>query len=104
MSGLLAQVEYQVPPPTEAELLPTGNGTYYGETTSTFIDLLNSYAFVFLAAFLVTLLSTPLVRRLAVAANIIDRPDSQRKQHQFPVAYLGGVAVCAGVLAAIAVS
>jgi len=68
------------------------------------IELLNSYAGVFLAAFLVTLLATPLVRKLAIAMEIIDRPDEGRKQHQYPVAYLGGFAVFLGVMAALGYS
>ena len=59
---------------------------------------------VFLVAFLVTLLVTPLCRKFAVANGIIDRPDEVRKNHKFPVAYLGGLAVFAGLLAAIAFS
>lgn len=68
------------------------------------MDLLNSYVHVFLAAFLVALLSTPLIRRVAIAANIIDHPDSGRKAHAYPVAYLGGIAVFLGVLVALAIS
>jgi len=65
-----------------------------------------SYGFigVFLAAFLVTLLTTPLMRRLAIRNGIIDHPNDPRKEHKMPVAYLGGVAVYLGLLAGIAVS
>ncbi len=59
---------------------------------------------VFLVAFMVTLLVTPLCRRFAIAYGIIDRPDEVRKNHKFPVAYLGGLAVFIGLLAAIAFS
>ncbi|MHC4414840.1 MAG: glycosyltransferase family 4 protein [Planctomycetota bacterium] len=68
------------------------------------MDLLNSYAVIFVAAFLVTLLCTPLVRRLALAGNVTDDPDSSRKVHPYPVAYLGGVAVFLGLIAALAIS
>ncbi len=68
------------------------------------IDLLNSYAVVFAAAFLVTLLATPLVRWLALACNITDRPDRIRKAHVYPVPYLGGVAVYLGLMAGVAIS
>jgi len=68
------------------------------------MSLLNSYTFLFLAAFVVTLLVTPLVRRAAVAANIVDHPDDPRKNHREPVAYLGGIAVFLGLLAAIGIS
>src|SRR5262245_39444647 len=74
-----------------------------GDALST-INLLNSYAHVFVVAFMVTLLVTPVVRRIAEAAGVVDRPDFKRKAHARPVAYLGGMAVMAGLLAAIAVS
>ncbi len=68
------------------------------------LGLLNSYAIVFIVAFIVTLLVTPLVRQIALRANVTDRPDADRKIHKYPVAYLGGMAVFAGLIAAIAVS
>ena len=68
------------------------------------MGLLNSYAAVFIAAFAVTLLVTPLVRRLALRANLTDCPDGDRKLHGYPVAYLGGVAVFLGLIVAITVS
>src|SRR5688572_1141772 len=68
------------------------------------IDLLNSYAHVFIAAFIVTLLATPIARRLAEACGVVDKPDFRRKAHAQPVAYFGGLAVFAGILVAIAVS
>jgi len=52
-------------------------------------------------AFVVTLLATPLMRRLAITYGVIDRPSEARKVHRMPVAYLGGVAVFLGILAAI---
>lgn len=68
------------------------------------IGVLDSYIYVFLAAFLVTLLLTPLVRRMAIAGGIIDHPDAARKAHPYPVAYLGGLAVFGGLIAAVALS
>jgi UDP-GlcNAc:undecaprenyl-phosphate GlcNAc-1-phosphate transferase len=68
------------------------------------MSLLNSYAHILVAAFVVTLLATPLIRRLAVSAGVIDRPDVVRKTHSYPVAYLGGLAVFIGLVTAIAVS
>lgn len=65
------------------------------------LDLLNSYAPVFLIAFTVTLLATPFVRNIAVKAGIIDMPDRQRKFHAYPVAYLGGLAVFLGVIVSL---
>lgn len=68
------------------------------------IELLSGYMPVFVAALVVTLIVTPIVRRIAIAADIIDHPDQGRKQHAYPIAYLGGLAVFAGVLAGIAAS
>jgi len=68
------------------------------------LNLLNSYAHIFVVAFIVTLLATPIVRRFAIAADVVDRPDSSRKQHPYPVAYLGGVAVFIGLVVAIGIS
>ena len=72
--------------------------------TITVIDLLNSYAIVFATAFIVVLLSTPLVRLIALRGNVTDQPDDPRKLHKHPVPYLGGVAVFLGLIAAVAVS
>ena len=68
------------------------------------LDLLNNYAVVFIAAFVVTLLATPIVRRIALRANVTDRPGDPRKMHASPVPYLGGVAVFVGLIAAVAIS
>lgn len=68
------------------------------------LQLFHDYLAVFIVAFLVTVLATPLMRRLAVANGVIDRPSESRKLHRVPVAYLGGVAVFLGVLAGIAFS
>ncbi|MEZ6210716.1 MAG: MraY family glycosyltransferase [Phycisphaerales bacterium] len=68
------------------------------------VQLFHDYLAVFIVAFLVTVLATPVMRRLAVANGVIDRPSESRKLHRVPVAYLGGVAVFLGVLAGIAFS
>ncbi len=74
------------------------------EPAVTVIGLLNNHAHIFVTAFVVALLATPLVRRLGISAGVTDRPDSPRKAHQWPVATLGGLAVFAGVIVALAVS
>jgi len=71
------------------------------ELARTPVDIFHSYLGVFLVAFLVTLLVTPLMRRLAIRNGVIDRPDDPRKAHRIPVAYLGGVGVYAGLMAAV---
>jgi UDP-GlcNAc:undecaprenyl-phosphate GlcNAc-1-phosphate transferase len=42
---------------------------------------------------------TPLMRRIAIATDVIDRPNSLHKSHKQPVPYLGGVAIIIGVIA-----
>jgi UDP-GlcNAc:undecaprenyl-phosphate GlcNAc-1-phosphate transferase len=88
-----------VPPIAPIAPLPPDNPNAY-----VMGELLHAYLGVFLVAFLVTLIATPFVRRLAIAMEIIDRPDESRKQHKYPIAYLGGLAVFAGVMAAVAFS
>ena len=41
---------------------------------------------------------TPLMRRIAIATDVIDRPNSSHKSHKQPVPYLGGVAIIIGVI------
>ncbi|MEO1583883.1 MAG: MraY family glycosyltransferase [Planctomycetota bacterium] len=64
-------------------------------------SIFNGYVGVFIAAFLTTIIATPLMRRLAVANGVIDSPSDPRKIHKIPVAYLGGAAVYLGLVAAI---
>ena len=65
------------------------------------LGVIQGYLGVFVVSFLVTVLITPLVRRLAVANGIVDRPDEARKMHKMPIAYLGGVAVYLGIMAGL---
>lgn len=71
---------------------------------STAAGILHGYIGVFIAAFLVTVVATPLMRMLAISNGVIDRPNDPRKAHKIPVAYLGGAAVFLGILAGIAFS
>jgi UDP-GlcNAc:undecaprenyl-phosphate GlcNAc-1-phosphate transferase len=50
-----------------------------------------------LVALIVTLLTAPFIRRVALRAHIVDRP-GPLKTHRNPVPYLGGVAVFLGLL------
>jgi len=56
---------------------------------------------VFAAAFLVTFAATPLVRRYALARDLVVQPD-ERRVHQRPTAQLGGTAMMAGFVVALA--
>jgi len=49
-------------------------------------------------AFGVSLITTPIVRAIAYKARIVDRPDDLLKPHSRPVAYMGGVSMCLGML------
>lgn len=103
MAGLLPQRDFGLRAEDFPPLEPNGLGDL-SVLTIEGMDLLNSYVHVFLGAFLVTLLVTPIIRRIAIAANIIDRPDAGRKAHAYPVAYLGGAAVFLGVVVAVVMS
>ncbi|MDZ4754296.1 MAG: MraY family glycosyltransferase [Phycisphaerae bacterium] len=106
MSGLLpflCMTLAQLPPIRTVDASSPGDPALAAGTDMPFraLEFLNSYAPVFLVAFVVTLLATPIVRRVAVWLEIIDKPDQTRKLHKFPIAYLGGFAVFAGLITAI---
>jgi UDP-GlcNAc:undecaprenyl-phosphate GlcNAc-1-phosphate transferase len=65
------------------------------------LAIFEGYIGVLVVAFLVSLIATPIMRRLAVANGVIDRPSEARKVHRMPIAYLGGVGVYLGIVAAI---
>jgi UDP-GlcNAc:undecaprenyl-phosphate GlcNAc-1-phosphate transferase len=57
------------------------------------------YFLLFVMAYLLVGALTPLMRRIAIATDVIDRPNSSHKSHKQPVPYLGGVAIIIGVIA-----
>lgn len=65
------------------------------------LEVFHGYMGVFVVAFLVALLATPLMRLLAIRHGVVDRPNEARKIHRVPIAYLGGVAVYLGILGGI---
>jgi len=67
-------------------------------------QVLSPYMWVLLAAFAITFLVTPIMRKLAMANGIVDWPDLKRKAHIEPVAYLGGVAIFLGWFIGVMVS
>jgi len=71
------------------------------ESDPTRIGIFEGYAGVLMVSFLVALVATPIMRRLAIMNGVIDRPSDPRKVHKVPVAYLGGVAVYLGMMAGI---
>jgi len=65
------------------------------------VDIFHGYFWVVVISFVVTLIATPIMRRLAIAHGVVDHPSDPRKVHRIPIAYLGGVAVFLGLLAGI---
>lgn len=57
---------------------------------------------IFLIALAVTSVSTPWVRRIAIALHFVDEP-TQRKLHTTPMPLLGGLAILGGALVVLAV-
>ncbi len=63
---------------------------------NTLAELIAAYWPVLAAAFFVSLVTTPLCRKFALAQGIVDRPDDWLKPHKQPIPYLGGVAIFLG--------
>src|SRR5262245_52563737 len=59
------------------------------------------YLFPFAIAFVLTLIATPIIRRIAIRLDLYDRPDGGLKPHQKPGPYLGGLAMYLGWLASL---
>lgn len=66
--------------------------------------LVVDYLPVFVISYLVVLVLTPLFRKIALMADVVDKPDAARKVHLLATPYLGGMAVFIGILVGIAVS
>lgn len=62
------------------------------------------YFFIFMLALCSCLYITPIVIEAAITYDIVDRPDGNLKQHQRPVAYLGGIAIYLSFLATLALT
>jgi UDP-GlcNAc:undecaprenyl-phosphate GlcNAc-1-phosphate transferase len=56
------------------------------------------YFLLFVISYLFVGLLTPLMRRIAIVTDVVDRPNSTHKSHKKPVPYLGGVAIIIGVI------
>lgn len=103
--GLCLHVRSACGQDRRAELLPREEDTVPPDTTpleSTTLEMvLRSYWPVLVIAFVVSLVLTPLCRRLALRRGIVDKPDEWLKPHGQPIPYLGGVAIFLGWLAGI---
>ena len=56
------------------------------------------YFFLFVISYLLVGVLTPVMRRIAIATNVVDRPNSSHKSHKKAVPYLGGVAIIIGII------
>jgi UDP-GlcNAc:undecaprenyl-phosphate GlcNAc-1-phosphate transferase len=56
------------------------------------------YFLLFVVSYLLVGALTPLMRRIAIATDVVDVPNSSHKSHKKPVPYLGGVAIIIGVI------
>jgi UDP-GlcNAc:undecaprenyl-phosphate GlcNAc-1-phosphate transferase len=64
-------------------------------------EILDDLWWIGVVALGVSLFATPVVRFIAYRARIVDCPNHLLKPHHRPVAYLGGLAMCAGLLAGL---
>jgi UDP-GlcNAc:undecaprenyl-phosphate GlcNAc-1-phosphate transferase len=56
------------------------------------------YFLLFVISYLFVGVLTPIMRKIAIATDVVDRPNSSHKSHKKPVPYLGGVAIIIGVV------
>jgi UDP-GlcNAc:undecaprenyl-phosphate GlcNAc-1-phosphate transferase len=56
------------------------------------------YFYLFVISYVLVGLLTPVMRKIAVAQGVLDRPNTAHKSHKNPVPYLGGVAIIIGVV------
>ena len=56
------------------------------------------YFFLFVVSYVLVGLLTPVMRKIALAQGVLDRPNSAHKSHKNPVPYLGGIAIIIGVV------
>ena len=56
------------------------------------------YFLLFVLTYFLVGTLTPVLRKIAIATDVVDRPDSKHKSHKQPVPYLGGVAIVLGVV------
>jgi len=56
------------------------------------------YFLLFVTSYLFVGALTPLMRKIALATNVVDNPNAAHKSHKKAVPYLGGVAIIIGVI------
>ena len=63
------------------------------------MDITNTeYFLLFVISYLLVGVLTPVMKKIAIATDVVDRPNSSHKSHKKPVPYLGGVAIIIGVI------
>jgi UDP-GlcNAc:undecaprenyl-phosphate GlcNAc-1-phosphate transferase len=70
--------------------------------THSVVEVLADKWWIGLLSLAVGLIATPIVRAIAYRRKIVDKPDDLLKPHGRPVAYLGGLAMFAGLLSGLA--
>ncbi len=65
------------------------------------LEVLEGRWWIALVALVASLVATPIFRHIAYRTKIVDRPDDLLKPHLRPVAYLGGLGICVGLLAGL---
>ncbi|MCP4051353.1 MAG: undecaprenyl/decaprenyl-phosphate alpha-N-acetylglucosaminyl 1-phosphate transferase [bacterium] len=66
------------------------------------MDIFSFYIPILITAFTVTIIITPLVKKLSIRAGLVDKP-SERKIHQTPVPRMGGLAIFTGFIITVSV-
>ena len=56
------------------------------------------YFLLFVTSYLLVGVLTPLMRKIALATNVVDNPNAAHKSHKKAVPYLGGVAIIIGII------
>jgi UDP-GlcNAc:undecaprenyl-phosphate GlcNAc-1-phosphate transferase len=56
------------------------------------------YFILFVTSYLLVGALTPLMRKIALATNVVDNPNAAHKSHKKAVPYLGGVAIIIGII------
>lgn len=56
------------------------------------------YFLLFVFTYFLVGVLTPLMRKIAIVNDVVDRPNSLHKSHKHPVPYLGGLAIIIGVI------
>lgn len=74
---------------------------FLAESANSFLELARPLVGPIAIALAVALVATPVVRRLAIAWSLYDRPDDGLKPHDRPIPYLGGLAMYLGWVVAL---